>query len=355
MRRATPEKLEAATVSASSFISSTNPTTDTTTIKKNDLVDPSFCCECISVELVSLLLTGRVHSTLQGWATQPLGIGLLSSMTVALDKKKTNTTTTTNNEMVLVGKGLSRPKKPIWILRGPTCYSAMWLEGTRDFGTHENGTTSLSVPPSWNPSTAPACQADSSFAKMDRPGAVAQLVHFNASYGQRHKTSLRIVQQQETLWQEKKQAPLAKIKDEDDVKEKQSDKENKSLMLLRERRRANLMASQQAQVIETVDPSQVVTQEEMDRVIPNPQDQTFYPDKFTLWRYDFLEPPKTNKEDDNDLKVRAQYWKPFHILSQRERLLVETKLGPKIKPILLTRWPRATIDKFEPENPTPIV
>jgi hypothetical protein len=234
----------------------------------------------------------------------------------------------------------------------------MWLEGTRDFGTNDKASL---APNSWNPTTL-ASQADSSFAKMDRPGAVAQLVHFNASHGQRHKTNLRLVQQ-ETMWQDQKQPPVPTKNDQDNgnrkEKPQESDKENKSLVLLRERRQANLIASQQYQVIETVDPSQVVTQDEMDLVIPNPQDQTFYPNQFTLWRYDFREPPQpnvsTDKDDETDGKVRAQSWKPFHKLGNRERLLVETKLGPNIKPILLTRWPRATIDKFEPENPPPIV
>lgn len=36
-------------------------------------------------------------------------------------------------------------------------------------------------------------------------------------------------------------------------------------------------------------------------------------------------------------------------------LLVETMLGPQVKTILLTRWPWAQIDRFEPEDPPPIV
>jgi hypothetical protein len=70
--------------------------------------------ERIATELLSLLLTGCVYSKFTGWCSRPLGIGILSSKAGEF------------------GRPLSRPDKPVWILRGPTCYSVMWLNGRKD-------------------------------------------------------------------------------------------------------------------------------------------------------------------------------------------------------------------------------
>ena len=104
--------------------------------------------DCVSIELLSLLLTGSVHSTLQGWSTGPLGVGLL---------------TDTPGQ---VSRGLTRPEKPVWILRGPTCYSVVWLDGSHD-------------------------HADT-FSRVDCPGQVSALTHWNCWYGERHATQLRL-------------------------------------------------------------------------------------------------------------------------------------------------------------------
>jgi hypothetical protein len=84
-------------------------------VKKNENLDTTpRGDDCFSIELLSLLLTGRVHSTLHGWSAGPLGFGLLT------------------DKPCEVSRGLSRPEKPVWILKGPTCYSVLWLEGSND-------------------------------------------------------------------------------------------------------------------------------------------------------------------------------------------------------------------------------
>jgi hypothetical protein len=70
--------------------------------------------ERIATKLLSILLTGRVYSKFTGWYSRSLGIGILSSKAGE------------------VGRPLSRPDKPVWILRGPTCYSVMCLNGSKD-------------------------------------------------------------------------------------------------------------------------------------------------------------------------------------------------------------------------------
>jgi len=255
---------------------------------------------CISVELISLLLTGEVWPSFRGWSTGPLGFGFLS------------------NTAGEIGKGLSRPDRPIWILRGPTCYSLMWLDGSQD----NHGT----------------------FSKVDIPGAVALLRHWNCWYGQRNKTDFRLVL--ETVQSSKENRPTdglegRTISDEED--------DNVTLTLLKKRRAETMKAIQDRSAIDPVDENLVFSEEEIERVQVNDEDKKYYPGKYEMWRYDVGEP--VTDENAEDGKPRAQRWVPFYRLNSREKALVETKLGPKIKTILMTRWPHAKVDRFIPEEP----
>ena len=69
--------------------------------------------ECLSIELLSLLVCGEVHSSFQGWSSECLGFGILSS------------------KAGVVGEALTRPPKPVWILRGDTCHSVTWVDSTK--------------------------------------------------------------------------------------------------------------------------------------------------------------------------------------------------------------------------------
>jgi hypothetical protein len=243
-------------------------------------------------------LTGRVYSKFTGWSSRPLGIGILSSKAGE------------------VGRPLSRPDKPVWILRGPTCYSVMWLNGSKD-------------------------QAES-FSKSDKAGTVAELTHWNCWYGKRNKTHLRLILGR-SEWTPPSFSPA-------DILNGPYHPHDAVAALILRRRRDNLMKAQEREVTESQDQDLVFTDEELERVKVNPEDQQFYPDKYRMWRYDMVQ------DDDNlDKKLRAERWTPFHRLSKREKLAVETKLGPKIKTILWNRWPRATIDKFTPDESPPIV
>lgn len=69
---------------------------------------------CMTTELLSLLLTGTSHSTFENWSADQFGIGLLR-------KSKNNT-----------APRLLRPVKPIWICQGDLGYSTLFLD-MKDF------------------------------------------------------------------------------------------------------------------------------------------------------------------------------------------------------------------------------
>jgi hypothetical protein len=125
--------------------------------------------------------------------------------------------------------------------------------------------------------------------------------------------------------------------------------------LLIERRRehrANLVSADEHEANETKERESRITPEELERAKPNPEDERFYVGKYRMWRFDMGE-ADNDKDDESEpgiIKMRAEQWVPYHRLTARQKLLVEMKLGPKIKSILWSRWPGATIDNFTPAD-----
>jgi hypothetical protein len=253
---------------------------------------PAGALDCMSIELVSLLLTGKVHATLMGWSTGPLGIGLLS---VEPDK---------------VGKGLSRPETPVWILRG-RLYSVLWLNQTYD--------------------------GLESFARADQPTSTVELTHFSCWPGQRSKTNLRLSPDR-SKWSDPGASKTRAIVPPSGYSATVE-------LLLRRRKECICLSSNELEAVDIVDSELLVTDEHVET---NPEDQKFYPENYHLWRYCI-----GNGSDAENTQVLE--WIPYHRLSDRQKLLVETKLGPKISSILRTRWPRAKIEGFDPERPPPLV
>jgi len=71
--------------------------------------------ECASVELISFLITGQIYSSYEGWDAGDLGIGILGlKNSISIDNR------------------LMHPSKPVWVVRGEKCFSAMWLEDLND-------------------------------------------------------------------------------------------------------------------------------------------------------------------------------------------------------------------------------
>lgn len=103
---------------------------------------------CISVELLSLLLTGQVHAAFDGWSASRLGLGILSSPGQT------------------VGTELQRPPCPVWIVAGPKMFSVLWMQDGFD--------------------------KRSLVAKAERPDSVVELVHYCCWPAQRGKTNIRM-------------------------------------------------------------------------------------------------------------------------------------------------------------------
>jgi hypothetical protein len=329
--------------------------------------------DCIGVELISLLLTGKIHSNFENWSAGPLGLGILS------------------NRRGEVGQALMRPEKPVWVCRGHTCYSLLMMDHTNDgqdldentpvTDSDKNKEKTNKQEPVRRPKAAPCMKMSqcsshsrsrdlmeaSNFAKMDQPRYVANLLHWNCWYGQRHKSGIRLITAPAAEWKPPRPSKiLSRYREAPDAKHAVSltceRKTVKQQLLERRNSGTSLSATsdvQQASEAELLSKDMMTADEEerlLKQIRAHPDDPTFYPKNYRMWRFDMGE----SKEDSNaclSSKPRGDRWTSYFALSKEEQLLVEKKMGPKIMPILFTRWPGATIDKFEPngKDPAPVV
>jgi hypothetical protein len=251
--------------------------------------------ECVFDGLLCLIVCGEVTQRWNDCVPKGLGIGLLTS----------------SSEM---SWALSRPERPVWVVKGPTCYSMLFMEEGKDFDVK----------------TA---------AKIDKAQSSINLCHWNPWYVQTQKSKLRIISGRPSQPPSKLQQQLVHVEDELKTKLKNPDR------MFAERTRRKLIdavsAEQHQQVQENM-LEDVVQKAEMDRVRINPEDIKLYPDQRQMWRFDM-------GDDGNqalDKKPRAEKWTSYHRLTNREKRIIELKLGPKINHILWTRWPATTIDNF---------
>ena len=84
------------------------------------------------------------------------------------------------------------------------------------------------------------------------------------------------------------------------------------------------------------DPDTSCSVEELERVREHPDDRRFYPNQYNRWRFD------VNGDGG---------WQPFYKLSKREKLVVETKVAPRINHIVRTRWSEARIEHLSKDPP----
>jgi hypothetical protein len=266
--------------------------------------------ECISMELISLLMTGRVESSWKGWSNKGLDFGILA------------------NSPGRMGWQLARPEKPVWILQGETCYSVLYLTGCKE--------------------------ADlKTISKVDTSGAVLEFVHWNCWYGQRNESSFRLI-----TAAGKWNPPGLSFKPSADKWQgcRPPMKSRFTLDLLKERlgfdRRTNKMSASEHELMEAKEKASPITAKELEAVTAHPDDVRFYPGKHNMWRFDMGEVDKENLEVW-ERKVSAETWVPYHRLPKRQKLIVELKLGLKIRCILWTRWPSSIIDSFTPPGEDP--
>jgi len=262
--------------------------------------------ECVSVELISLLLTGTIHSSWVGWSARGLDFGVLT--------KKPGE----------VGCGLARPEKPVWVLQGDTCYSLVWPNDTKDLSQRN-------------------------VAKLDKPGAVLDFIHWNCWYQIRNKSEFRLIAASNS-WK-----PPVLTKRKPDAWGRNPLEPRNTAELLLERRRfkhVNIVSADEHQSSLQKEAEFQVTEADLESVSQNPEDENYYPKNYKMWRFDMGDGKLKQEQGTcgaDDVKMRAERWVPYHRLTAKNKLIIDTKLGPKIKSILWTRWPGARIDKFAPE------
>ena len=278
--------------------------------------------DCIVADsLLRLLLTGQTNCKDKGewsWSTGGMEFGLLC------------------NSKNAVGWQLARPNQPVWMVQGKSSgyYSVLALDYNDD--THNCKTK----------------EQRTAVARLDQPGSVLPFLHWNGWYdGLQVGMRLRTAQK---AWK----APNHKLNL--DQPQQQQQKHNMVDWMNEKRRQEEhiraVSAREHTAVSQTtgVDPIQP---EEIEHCQAHPDDVKFYPDNFCMWRFDVPEvnATKENNDPENDKKPRGKHWTPYRRLTERQQMIVECKLGPKVKPILWTRWPKATIDHFEPKDKVPLV
>lgn len=271
---------------------------------------------------MTLLLTGRAQSDWKNCSSEELGIGLLT------------------NSVGEVSQAMARPKRPVWLLRGETCFSVLTVESYWRCGAANT---------KWS-----SGEDIKTISKVDKPGVPLSLLHWNGWYGQHGKTRMRLIaseQTQEMIPLKKRLCALAKQSSFSGVGQRQG-----TVSLLMERRRqenlVSTISTKEHQSNQTKQQENPIRPIELDRIKIFEQDRKLYPKNHKMWRFDM----GTTKDDDDageDRELPASdddNWIPYYRLTPRQKLLVETNLGPKIKTILWTRWPSAVIDYFAPDK-----
>ena len=298
----------------------------------NVRVDPSKLLDmtpsgtgCVSVELLTLILTGRMSSDWKDCSSEKLGIGILTE------------------NVGEVGHGLARPQKPVWLIKGEACYSMLNIDGSWIGDSGKNG-----------------CRSQSGYAnglshgddlktisRVDKPNASLNLCHWNGWYGQRSKTEMRLVNPKPRM-----EVPSIKLLDQISELPKCTNTQSSIMRRRRYEYAINAISSEEHVSNESKGKEAPIRHVELDRINIHLEDQKLYPNRHKMWRFDLGE----NADDELDTKPPAQSWIPYFQLTSRQKRLVETKLGPKINTILWTRWPEAVIDNFTPsEGGFPIV
>ncbi|KAL3915621.1 MAG: hypothetical protein SGILL_005562 [Bacillariaceae sp.] len=253
---------------------------------------------CMSVELLSLILSGKVSSDWKDCNVSGLGIGLLT------------------DNIGEVSYSLARPERPVWILRGEACYSVAFIEDGKDFDIQ-------------------------GASKLDKPMSTMQFCHWNAWYGETNKTEFRVITgaSNEPLPRSKKQQKLVDLQRDRQFSTQRQEKATLERMIGKQ---VDAVSIEQHEFIKRNELENMIQPSELRRLMIHPEDQKLYPNKRHMWRYDTGRDEKIMSDKENPLAN----WVAYHRLNAREKRIVEIKLGPKISKILWTRWPTATIANF---------
>lgn len=253
--------------------------------------------DCMSVQLLSLLLTGEIHNNYENWSADMLGLGIMR-------KNKDNSPP--------LGGRLLRPIKPVWMCIGELGYSTLFLD-TKNFIGSTNS--------------------------LENPGKSFILSHWNVWSGER--AGFRVItSMHDGGLNQNKQLSLGVIPDDidSDDDEGRTVKDSISTHLFLEHKRDA--------VLPQVDPDlKPITDEELASVSFHPEDKKYYPKQYRRWRFHFGDGSSTAMTSSLSVTLAANEdgWVPFFRLQGRQRLIVEMKLAPRICGIIRSRWPLATV------------
>jgi hypothetical protein len=271
-----------------------------------DVVDsaPFHRQECASIELMSLLICGEVHSTFHGWSSGSLGFGILSKLEDISDD-------------------LTKPFKPVWILRGDLVHSLAWVPTEKlpiHFDIDQPG---ANFPVShWNPWYEPILPKKSNFR-----------IHIQRT----QLTPPTTISPSTTMSQQHKAVPGMVVQNKSSIVEKNESKTNATQMPITIQRNPN--KSRHCNIF----------------VEQHPDDPRFYPDMYHRWRFQFHDKLEnsnksltttttTTNEDD---PIRLSVWNFYSSLTSQERDIVDSKWAHPLHSILKSRWPKCTIDTLE--------
>lgn len=253
--------------------------------------------DCITPKLLSLLLTGEARASYQNWSGDIFGIGVL----------RMNNNEPPNNQLL-------RPIKQIWLCQGDTGYSLLFLKKKKLIGREDS---------------------------LDQPG---KAFHWNCWSSE--LSSMKI---------------SSKVVGAGSVSSTVSDgseEEGRMVMdsicsKIRSEHRRNLASPWADMAFSSANASRdqhsFISNDELATVKFHPDDEKYYPDQYRRWRFYF------GLAGGSDYAVPADAWIPFYRLCERQRLVVEMKLAPRIVALVRSRWPMAEVTDFSPRGQYPIV
>eukprot|EP00559_Dactyliosolen_fragilissimus_P009924 CAMPEP_0184858148 /NCGR_PEP_ID=MMETSP0580-20130426/3268_1 /TAXON_ID=1118495 /ORGANISM="Dactyliosolen fragilissimus" /LENGTH=1262 /DNA_ID=CAMNT_0027354131 /DNA_START=55 /DNA_END=3843 /DNA_ORIENTATION=+ len=278
--------------------------------------------DCMSIEFLSLLITGKVHSNFSTWSAEHFGVGLLSASVTEYEDQPHSAL-------------LKYPPKPIWIVRGPSCYTTLWNERLLTPGIHD----------------------DNHSSKLGQGSESFELVHWNGWNQIWSRCTMRIIPAK-MKWNSSPHEWKVAISSCPKLKKiRESIQERKGNLT-----KTKSIIKKCYDNIESGIKDKMITFKEIEILCAHPEDVKVYPNEFTRWRFDFgtnrsrSTSYKLVNEVVEDSKGSNNYWVPYFRLSARQKLIVERKMAPRVNLAIWSRWPQAAVDKFETNGPShPIV
>lgn len=288
--------------------------------------------ECVSLELLSLLLTGSVDLNPQRWNVERFGLGFMST--------KDDIAGWTRDPP----SGRNRPKSPAWIIRGDSCYSTVWLDEAKEPNNGKDAFADLCScefkdDQPW--ATNGRCNDD--IAPLFRSESF-RILHWNSWYGIRNMTTMRIVGANKRTTgdvnsRKREQQTLSTFNSDSDGLGKTENGKGDKRSVFESKKK--------------------IEWSEVEKVAFHPDDEALYPGEYRRWRFDLGDNERSSDVAALDKNIRPLAlgrWIQFFRLNRRQKEIVELKLAPRINAAIHLNWPGSTVVEFEPtDGPAPIV